>query len=113
MTAALAAYAAGRGSEHAVLAALDSARLMVPVVAVLAGEDTPEPGELRREKSSEMALPTVIGSYGRAALPAFTSAASLAAWRPGRLGPDQRRSWRCAVITHGRFVGGSASCFAG
>jgi hypothetical protein len=30
-----------------------------------------------------MALPTVIGSDGRAALPAFTSAASLAAWRPG------------------------------
>ena len=82
MTAALAAYAAGRGSEHAVLAALDSARLMVPVMAVLAGEDTPEPGGLRREKSSEMALPTVIGSDGRAALPAFTSAASLAAWRP-------------------------------
>ena len=82
MTAAHAAYAAGRGSEHAVLAALDSARLMVPVMAVLAGEDTPEPGGLRREKSSEMALPTVIGSDGRAALPAFTSAASLAAWRP-------------------------------
>ena len=81
MTAALAAYAAGRGSEHAVLAALDSARLMVPVMAVLAGEDTPEPGGLRREKSSEMALPTVIGTDGRAALPAFTSAATLARWR--------------------------------
>jgi SseB protein N-terminal domain len=83
VTAALAAYAAGRGSEHAVLTALDSARLMVPVVAVLAEEDIPEPGGLRREKSSEMALPTVIGSDGRAALPAFTSAASLARWRPG------------------------------
>ncbi len=83
MTAALAAYAAGQGSEHAVLAALDSARLMVPVVAVLADEDTPGPGGLRQEKSSEMALPTVIGTDGRAALPAFTSAASLARWRPG------------------------------
>jgi len=83
VTAALAAYAAGQGSEHAVLAALDSARLMVPVVAVLAAEDAPGPGGLRREKSSEMALPTVIGSDGRAALPAFTSAASLARWRPG------------------------------
>lgn len=83
MTAALAAYAAGQGSEHAVLAALDSARLMVPVVAVLAAEDASAPGGLRREKSSEMALPTVIGSDGRAALPAFTSAASLARWRPG------------------------------
>lgn len=83
MTAALAAYAAGQGSEHAVLAALDSARLMVPVVAVLASADDPGPGGLRREKSSDMALPTVIGGDGRAALPAFTSAASLARWRPG------------------------------
>ena len=83
MTAALAAYAAGQGSEHAVLLALDSARLMVPVVALPAAEDAPGPGGLRREKSSEMALPTVIGGDGRAALPAFTSAASLARWRPG------------------------------
>jgi SseB protein N-terminal domain len=82
VAAALAAYAAGRGSEHAVLVALDSARLMIPVVALLIAEDTPGPARLRREKSSEMALPTVIGSDGRAALPAFTSAASLARWRP-------------------------------
>ena len=83
VTAALAAYAAGQGSEHAVLAALDSARLMVPVVALPAAEDAPGPDGPRREKSSEMALPTVIGGDGRAALPAFTSAASLARWRPG------------------------------
>jgi hypothetical protein len=83
VTAALAAYAAGQGSEHAVLAALDSARLMVPVVALPGAEYEPGPGGLRHEKTSEMALPTVIGSDGRAALPAFTSAASLARWRPG------------------------------
>ncbi len=82
VTAALAGYAAGRGSEHAVLAALDAARLIVPVVALRAGEETPGPGGLRREKSSEMALPTVIGNDGRAALPAFTGAAALARWRP-------------------------------
>ena len=83
VTAALAAYAAGSGSEHAVLAALDSARLMVPVVALLTETGEPGPGGLRRDKSSEMALPTVIGHDGRAALPAFTSAAALARWRPG------------------------------
>ena len=83
VTAALAAYATGRGGEHAVLAALDTSRLLVPVVAVLAEEDTTAPGGLRREKSSEMALPTVIGTDGRAALPAFTSAATLARWRAG------------------------------
>ena len=83
VTAALAAYAAGSGSEHAVLAALDAARLMVPVVALLTEAGEPGPGGLRRDKSSEMALPTVIGHDGRAALPAFTGAASLARWRPG------------------------------
>ena len=81
MTAALDAYAAGRGGEHAVLVALDASRLLVPVVAVLAEEDTAAPGAPRRDKSSEMALPTVIGTDGRAALPAFTSAATLARWR--------------------------------
>ena len=82
VTAALAAYAAGRGSEHAVLAALSSGRLLVPVVALPAGEDATGPAGLRRDKASEMALPTVIGSDGRAALPAFTCAAALARWRP-------------------------------
>jgi len=82
VTAALTAYAAGRGSEHMVLAALDSARLIVPVVALATAEEAAAPGGLRREKSSEMAVPTVIGNDGRAALPAFTSAASLARWRP-------------------------------
>ena len=81
VTAALDAYAAGRGGEHAVLAALDASRLLVPVVAVLADEDT-APGGLRRDKSTEMALPTVIGTDGRSALPAFTSAGTLARWRP-------------------------------
>lgn len=42
MTAALDAFASGRGSEHAALTALAASRLLVPVVAVLSGE--PEPG---------------------------------------------------------------------
>ena len=82
MTAALAGYAGGRASEHDVLAALDSARLLVPVVALPVAEEAAAPGALRREKSSEMAVPTVIGADGRAALPAFTCAAALARWRP-------------------------------
>jgi len=82
VTAALAAYAAGSGSEHAVLAALGAARLMVPVVALLDEAGEPAHGGPRQDKSSEMAVPTVIGNDGRAALPAFTSAAALARWRP-------------------------------
>jgi SseB protein N-terminal domain len=79
--AALDAYAAGRGSEHAALTALAASRLLVPVVALLtAGEPAGQDGP-RREKASEMALPTLIGADGRAALPAFTCLDSLIRWR--------------------------------
>ncbi len=81
LEAALRAYAEGRGGEHAVLAALTGARLLVPVVAVLTeAEETG--GGPPREKESEMALPTLVGDDGRRGVPAFTSAASLARWRP-------------------------------
>jgi len=89
VAAALSAFAAGQGSEHAALAALATARLLVPVVAVLAeaapadgtapGPDGTAPG---REKASEMALPTLLGSDGRRAVLAFTGLPSLTAWRP-------------------------------
>jgi hypothetical protein len=82
VSAALDAYAAGRGSEHAALAALAGCRLLVPVVAVLTEAEQGGPGGLRRDKSSEMALPTLIGADGRAALPAFTCLDSLVGWRP-------------------------------
>ena len=102
VAAALSAFAAGQGSEHAALTALADARLLVPVVAVLAeaeagsaaagGAGSPDgqvPGDagrpgrpLRREKVSEMALPIMIGSDGRRAVLAFTSLRPLARWRP-------------------------------
>ena len=106
VAAALAAYAAGQGSEHAALTALAASRLLVPVVAVLTEEEggaTDEGGsgapaagdgggdaaetragqrELRREKSTEMALPTLIGQDGRAAILAFTCLDALTRWRP-------------------------------
>ena len=80
VAAALGAFAAGHGSEHAALAALAGARLLVPVVALLA-EAGPGRG-LRREKASEMALPTLLGSDGRRAVLAFTCLPALAGWRP-------------------------------
>jgi len=98
VAAALRAFAAGQGSEHAVLTALAGTRLLVPVVAVLAeaaaagtsgspGHPAPggtaRPGRpLRREKASEMALPILIGSDGRRAVLAFTCLRALAGWRP-------------------------------
>lgn len=81
LAAALAGYARDRGTEPAVVAALRGARLLVPVVAVLGEAETGDDG-LRREKSSDMAVPTIQAPDGRRALPAFTSTESLARWRP-------------------------------
>jgi hypothetical protein len=81
LAAALAAWRADPGREGAVIEALHSARLLVPVVAVL-GEAETGPDGLRREKTSDMAVPTIQAPDGRRALPAFTSTAALAAWRP-------------------------------
>jgi hypothetical protein len=83
---ALAAWSDDPSAEPRVLAALQSARLLVPVVAVL-GEleeaDGPDgaAGGLPREKTSDMAVPTLTAG-DRRALPAFTSTAALAAWDP-------------------------------
>ncbi|HCU95216.1 MAG TPA: hypothetical protein DHU96_21900, partial [Actinobacteria bacterium] len=108
VAAALAAFAAGQESEHAALTALAGARLLVPVVAVLAeladdeqagevagpeqartlgdheqaGAGTASRRRLRREKVSEMALPTLVGKDGRHAVLAFTCLDALARWRP-------------------------------
>ncbi|MDT0567334.1 SseB family protein [Streptomyces sp. DSM 3412] len=96
LSAALAAWADDRTAVGPVLEALKGARLLVPVVAVL-GEvevDSQEErearwkggggrreGGLRREKTSDMAVPT-LKAGGRTALPAFTSTESLARWDP-------------------------------
>ncbi len=97
VAAALSAYAAGQGSEHAALTALAGSRLLVPVVAVAVeetgagtaashgspgGAQAPAArGGLRQEKSTEMALPTLVGRDGRLAVLAFTSLAALTRWR--------------------------------
>ncbi|MFJ4692521.1 SseB family protein [Streptomyces sp. NPDC088766] len=83
LSAALAAWAEDRTAVGPVLEALKGARLLVPVVAVLGEleEDSEEGGGLRREKTSDMAVPT-LRAGDRTALPAFTSTASLARWDP-------------------------------
>jgi hypothetical protein len=108
VAAALAAYAAGTGGEHAVLVALAGSRLLVPVVAVRADEQTalPDEGTLLPdertgladeptgtfgprglpvhggEKVSEIAMPSIIGRDGRPALAAFTCLDAVQRWRP-------------------------------
>lgn len=99
VTAALADFAAGYGTEHAVMTALAGSRLLVPVVAVLADQLEPAPRRaswaepagqaglaaprpaIRAEKASEMAMPTLIGADGRRAVPAFTSLESMSRWQ--------------------------------
>ncbi|MET8614245.1 MULTISPECIES: SseB family protein [Streptomyces] len=78
--AALAAWAEDRTAVGPVLEALKGARLLVPVVAVL-GEVEQDENGLRREKTSDMAVPT-LKAGNRTALPAFTSTDSLARWDP-------------------------------
>ncbi|NUK10225.1 SseB family protein [Streptomyces lunaelactis] len=80
LTAALAAWSEDRTAVRPVLEALRGARLLVPVVAVL-GEVEEDENGLRREKTSDMAVPTLTAG-DRRALPAFTSIASLARWNP-------------------------------
>lgn len=83
---ALAAWHAAPGdprdptAEARLLEALAGARLLVPVVAVLTEAETGEDG-LRRDKSSDMAVPTLNAPGGNRALPAFTSTETLARWR--------------------------------
>ncbi|TYB44639.1 SseB family protein [Actinomadura chibensis] len=77
---ALAGYAAGRVGAHTVLRRLGNARLLVPVVAVLT-ESEEAPGGLRREKSSDMAVPTLTGDDGRRGVLGFTCVETMRAWR--------------------------------
>jgi hypothetical protein len=116
LTAALAAYQVGQGSEQAALTALATARLLVPVIAVLghgaatdgaATDGAPTEGALtdgapttaRGEKDSEMVLPTLIGRDGRPAVLAFTGLDALARWRPDArpMPAEADRVWRAAV----------------
>ena len=94
VTAALSAYYAGEGSEQDALTALAAARLLVPVVAVLADGSAAD-----GDKNSEMVLPTLIGQDGRPAVLAFTSLDTLARWRPNArpVPAEADRVWRAAA----------------
>ena len=82
LTDALAAYAGDpTAAWPQVLAALQAARLLVPVVAVLGEVEHDEAG-LAHDKSSDMAAVLLRGGDGRLALLAFTSTAALTAWNP-------------------------------
>jgi hypothetical protein len=106
--AALSAFAAAQGSEHATLTALARTRLLVPVVAVLSDDETGEAGPAAGgeknpapggEKNSEMAMPTLLGRDGRAAIPVFTGLDALARWQPSArpVPAEATQVWQAAV----------------
>jgi hypothetical protein len=80
---ALASYAVDQsapGGQVEVCLALQSARLLVPVVAVL-GEVAHDAAGLAHDKSSEMATALLTGRDGRRALLVFSSLETLSRWR--------------------------------
>lgn len=77
--AALASYAGDRSRYAEALAALQSSRLLVPVVALLGEVEHDEQG-LAQDKSSDMAAVLMRGRDGRLALLAFTGTGPLEAW---------------------------------
>jgi len=110
VTAALEAFAAGQGSERAMLTALACSRLIVPVVAVPAGQAETGGAETGgaetggaetdlAEKATEMAMPTLIGLDGRRAIPAFTCLDSMRRWQQGArpVPAAARQVWHAAV----------------
>src|SRR4051794_13012008 len=69
------------GDERALADALATARVLVPVVAVLGEERAPAgPSGLPSDKNADMAVATLVGPDGRTALPVFSSLTTLAAW---------------------------------
>jgi hypothetical protein len=81
LTAALAAYAADPGRHADALAALQDARLLVPVVG-LRGEVGHDAAGRAPDKSSDKGPGGLRGADGRLALLAFTGLESLRAWDP-------------------------------
>lgn len=79
---ALAAYAADPGlGRYRAIAALQSARVLVPVVAILGDVEYDEHGHAH-DKSSDMATVLTTAPDGRTGMLAFTSMATMADWDP-------------------------------
>lgn len=79
LLSALTAFAAGAGPRTAVVEALRTARLLVPLLAE-AGDIGLTPEGRRVDKTQELSLVTVEGPAGRPVLPAFSSVATMQAW---------------------------------
>lgn len=115
LLAALLAVPTGAGSHAAVVDALRTARLLVPLLAEAGDIGFTERG-LRVDKTQELSLVTVAGPDGRTVLPAFTSVDTMRAWNPSaRPIPAEARRIALAAGADGSAVvidPGSATEFA-
>lgn len=68
------------GDAVELLARLGTARVFVPVVAIL--NDDPQVAAVEGDKNSEMAAVLMTGADGRTALLTFSSVATMTAWNP-------------------------------
>jgi hypothetical protein len=80
VAAALASYAEDPAGYAVALAVLSTARLLVPVVALL-GEVAVDDAGLAHDKSSDMAAVLLTGADGRPALLGFTGTEPMVRWR--------------------------------
>lgn len=78
--AGLLATSDGERDEHAIVAAVAQARLIVPIMAV-PGEIDVSSG-IPVDATSDMASVTLVAPDGQRALPAFTSTQALVSWNP-------------------------------
>lgn len=74
-------FHAGEASAAAVVDAVRTARLLIPLVAELGEAGANEHGRLV-DKSQELSIVTVAGPDGRAVLPAFSSVDAMRVWNP-------------------------------
>jgi SseB protein N-terminal domain len=81
LLAAIEAFRARALGESAVVDAVRSVRLLVPLVAHLGEAGENDHGVLV-DKSQELSIVTVTGPDGRNVMPVFTSVETMAAWNP-------------------------------
>ena len=104
LASVLAAYRAGLVDLHAVQRALLTARLLVPVVAVVDELGATADGS-PFDKTAHISSVTVEGRDGRRAQPVFTSMAALAAWDP-RARPFPRAA---TEVARGAYADGAVA----
>lgn len=78
---ALAAFRSGETGAEAVVEAVRTSRLLIPLIAELGDEGTTDAG-LRVDKAQELSIVTVAGPDGRKVLPVFSSVTAMHAWNP-------------------------------